>query len=339
MDAANQSPASPEKALIAAFYQIASLRQYARRIAAIRATEAPRIEIITLPARAAETEPILLLPGSYNPPTTAHLALAEASLRAVPGASLYLALGTTIINKEHTERATLLDRLLLLDLIARRTGQIGVLLTNQGLYVEQARAARAAFPQASELLFVVGFDKIEQIFDARYYQHRDAALKELFSLASFMVAPRANHEAADIATLLSQPGNQQFQPFVRVLPFPPDYREIASSQIRAVLQNASFDLASSPLAQLLPPEALAFCIETACYSPAQSLPDGEVIDRYGIRTALITRVLALRDDEQSAIDLRRLFLLAVSATAKGRMLRSWLSQPEEASGPLDLCAL
>jgi len=339
MGATNQSPSSQERGRIDALYQIAFLRQYARQIAAINATETPHIEIITPAARAVATGPLLLLPGSYNPPTTAHLALAESSLRAIPGSSLYLALGTMIINKEDTERATLLDRLALLDLIARRSERLGVALTNRGLYVEQARAARIAFPKASKLLFVIGFDKIEQIFDTRYYQHREAALKELFALASFLVAPRASHAAADVAAILSQPGNQRFQSFVHVLPFPADYREIASSQVRAVLQTDSFDLTSSPLAQLLPPEALFFCIETGCYSPPQPLPDGELIDRYGIRTALIARMLDLPNDEQSAIDLQRLFLLGVSATSQGRTLRRWLTQPEGPSAQIDLRAL
>jgi nicotinic acid mononucleotide adenylyltransferase len=332
------SVASSENAFLKRLYQLAALRAYAQQLARISAITTPGIEIITPVPGTTDTAPLLLIPGSYNPPTTAHLALAQAGLQAIPQASLYLALGTTIINKEQTERATLLDRLLLLDQIARRTGHMGVLLTNQGLYVEQAEAARAAFPGASEIVFVVGFDKIEQIFDARYYHHRDAALKELFTLARFLVAPRATHEAADVAALLRQPDNQQFQPFVRILPFPVEYREISSSQIRAVFQTHPADVAVALLAPLLPPEALAFAIETGCYSPAQPSAEGEIIDRYGMRTALIARALALPAAEQSAIDLQRLFALAISPTPEGYRLRRWLEQPAESTSPLDLLA-
>jgi nicotinic acid mononucleotide adenylyltransferase len=294
------------------------------------------MEIITPPPRAAATAPLLLLPGSYNPPTSAHLALAHASLQATPQASLGLVLGTTIINKERTERATLLDRVLLLDQIARRTGQMGVFLTNQGLYVEQAQAARAAFPGASEIAFVVGYDKIEQIFDPRYYQDRDAALKELFALASFLVAPRATHAAADVAALLRQPDNQQFQQRVQVLPFPGDYRDIASSEIRAAFQAHPADVSAAPLAALLPPEALLFARETGCYAPPLPTADGEIIDRYTLRTALIERALALSEAEQTSIDLKRLFELATSATAEGQRLRLLLLQPAAAQAPQDL---
>jgi nicotinamide-nucleotide adenylyltransferase len=335
----NQSPASTRNTCIRALYSLAALRQFSRQSRRVRETRSPSLELITPAARTAETAPLLLLPGSYNPPTTAHLALARASLQTMPQASLSLVLGTTIINKEGTERATLLDRLVLLDQIARRTGKLGVFLTNQGLFVEQAKAARAAFPRASEILFVVGYDKIEQIFDARYYEDRDAALTELFALASFLVAPRAGHEAADVAALLRQPGNQQFQELVRVLPFPGDYREVSSSQIRAALaaqQANQTNLKTSPLAELLPPEALTFALETGCYSPPQPNASGERIDRYELRTTLIMRALALPEAEQDAIDLQQLFRLATSATATGQKLRQWLSQPEAAQSPHNL---
>jgi nicotinamide-nucleotide adenylyltransferase len=324
------------EALLTSLYSIAGIRRCARQIARVGAAATPTLEITTPAARATNAAPLLILTGSYNPPTSAHLALAEAGLQAIPQASLFLALGTTIINKEQTERATLLDRLLLLDLIARRSGQMGIFLTNQGLYVEQAKAARAAFPRASEIVFVVGFDKLEQIFDPRYYQHRDAALKDLFALARFLVAPRANHEAADVASLLSQPGNQEFQGFVRVLPFAADFRGVSSSQVRAAFQAAPPDLPPVSLAALLPPEALAFASETGCYSPTELLADGEPIDRYGLRVALIDRALALPEIEQSAINLQRLFALATCPTPEGRALRRWLRQPEAAQAPRDL---
>lgn len=334
----SHSPTSAQDTAIAAFYDIRALRRVGGQVARARSAETAQSEIITPTGGAGDTAPLLILPGSYNPPTIAHLALAQASLHAVPGARLFLSLGTTIINKEQAERATLLDRLLLLDQIVQGRGNPGVLLTNRGLYVEQAEALRAAFPEASALHFVVGFDKIEQIFDARYYQDRDAALTQLFALASFLVAPRASHEAPDLAALLNQPANRPFQAFARLLPFPAAYRGIASSEIRAAFEANPSDLAASPLARFLPPEALAFCIETGCYLPNQRLASGEWVDRYGLRTVLIARALPLPASEQSALDLRHLFLLAISDTDAGRRLRRWLSQPAEVAAPRDLLA-
>lgn len=268
----------------------------------------------------------------------AHLALAQESLRAIPDAQLAFTLGTTTINKEQTERATLLDRLLLLDQIARRVGNLGVMLTNRGLYVEQAAAARAAFPQLTDLYFVVGYDKIEQIFDARYYHDRDAALTALFSLARLLVAPRASHEEADVHRLLNRSENRAFQGAIRLIPFPVEYRDIASSQVRAAFQGPMLDLASSSPAWLLPPESLAFALETGCYAPPTALPSDASLDRYAIRTALLERILVLPSIDQSYINFQRLFALATSDSERGSALRRWLSQSETMPPPFDLPA-
>src|SRR5258707_12598310 len=71
---------------------------------------------------------IIVFPGSFNPPTTAHLALLKqarhfARLEAVRGREtmqLYAALSKHIVDKESIERPLLLDRILLLDDLLRR---------------------------------------------------------------------------------------------------------------------------------------------------------------------------------------------------------------------------
>ena len=332
-------PATPSTdAFLAALYDLAILRGLSRYITEIRKAGQPQSKAVTTPAGTLRGRPLLLLPGAFNPPTMAHLALAEASLRAIPGAQLFFALGTTTIDKEQTERAALLDRLLLLDQLARRVGNLGVMLTNRGLYVEQAAAARAAFPEITDLYFVVGYDKIEQIFDARYYHDRDAALTALFSLARLLVAPRASHEEADVHRLLNRSENRAFQGAIRLIPFPVEYRDIASSYVRAAFQDTAPDLASSGLAGLLPPESLAFALETGCYSPPTTLPSGEPVDRYAIRAALLERILVLPAIDQAYINFHKLFALATSDSERGRALRRWLSQPETIPPPFDLPA-
>ena len=101
------------------------------------------------------------------------------------------AVATRTIDKERAEGALLEDRLLVLKLEARARRDWAVALVNRGLYVDQAELFRGALPGLRDLTFLVGFDKIVQIFDPRYYDDREAALGRLFGLASFAVAPRA----------------------------------------------------------------------------------------------------------------------------------------------------
>src|SRR5437868_7065732 len=78
------------------------------------------------------------------------------------GMSVYAALSKRTTDKENVERPLLLDRILLLETVLRHhLRDIGIMLFNRGLYVEQAEGIRAAFPEVTKLYFLLGFDKIE----------------------------------------------------------------------------------------------------------------------------------------------------------------------------------
>ncbi len=72
------------------------------------------------------------------------------------------------VAKEQVERAAWADRLAQLATLSRASVHpSGVALFNKGLYLDQARALRTMVHPESELVIVVGFDKIVQIFDER----------------------------------------------------------------------------------------------------------------------------------------------------------------------------
>src|SRR2546423_9017190 len=108
---------------------------------------------------------LAVVPGAYNPPTRAHLALARAALASGFDAAVF-ALGTRTIDKE-SSGLPLDERAALLAEIAAGEGRLGVLLHNRGLYAEQAEAIRRAFPEIYRLAFAVGMAKIAQLFDTR----------------------------------------------------------------------------------------------------------------------------------------------------------------------------
>jgi nicotinamide-nucleotide adenylyltransferase len=229
---------------------------------------------------------VIVFPGSFNPPTNAHLALLKQArdfARQHPFESdrhnhrvhLYAAISKHTIDKESVERPVLLDRVLLLETVLHRhLRHTGILLFNRGLYVEEAEAVRASFPQVTRLFFLIGFDKIVQILDPHYYEDRDAALRELFALADLLVAPRGDAGVDDLHRLLNQAQNQPFASHIHALPFNPAYRTISSTAIR---QNPHAHLND------IPPEVQRFISETHAYDPPQHLPDGTQIDYYAER--------------------------------------------------------
>jgi nicotinamide-nucleotide adenylyltransferase len=225
---------------------------------------------------------IIVFTGSFNPPTTAHLALLKQAwqfARLHGPMHIYAALSKYTTDKENVQRPLLLDRIVLLDTVLRRhLRHTGIMLFNRGLYVEQAQGVRSSFPQVTKLYFLIGFDKIVQIFDPHYYDDRDAALHELFALADILVAPRGKAGAEELTKLLDQPENRQFAGHVHALPLNAAYRDISSTRIR---QN----LAAHE--QEVPPEVRRFIRETHAYESPLKPADGPKIDYYGERMKAI----------------------------------------------------
>lgn len=234
---------------------------------------------------------IVVFPGSFNPPTTAHLAMLQQAHRfgrERGGMGVYAAMSKHTTDKETVERPLLVDRIILLETVLyNHVPDTGILLFNRGLYVEQAEAIRAQFSEVKQLYFLLGFDKIVQIFDPHYYENRDKAVRELFALADILVAPRAGSGPAELSQLLAQPENAPFANHVHSLPLDNTYRNISSSRIR---QGAAAH------EQDVPPEVLRFISDTGAYDPSQRLPNGSTRDVYGERVEAIRE--AIRSGEE-----------------------------------------
>lgn len=236
---------------------------------------------------------IIVFPGSFNPPTSAHLAMLKQarqftrqqvlSSNTKSTVHLYAALSKHIVDKERVQRATLLDRIMLTETLLRhRLPHTGIMLFNRGLYVEQAQAVRASFPKVKRLFFLLGFDKIVQILDPRYYENRDAALEQLFGLAQLLVAQRGNDGIDALKSLLEQPQNQRFARFIAALPLGKAYRDISSSRIRQHSDEYYDDE---------PREVRRFMLETRAYAPPLQLANGTRVDYYGERVKAMNALL------------------------------------------------
>ncbi len=283
---------------------------------------------------------LVAVPGSFNPPHRAHVALLEAGAAAYEADAAVFVLSVHTVDKERVTGMLLEDRLWLLCRIletdvrlatpggqgagipARWPGSIeagmrlatpapppgtedrrrglgrapaglhtvpepqpadtgvraGTVATNQGLYVDQAAALRRLCPRLERLVFVVGFDKIVQIFDPRYYQHRDAALDALFAQAELAVAPRDDATGADLDRLLSQPENRRYAPRIRLLALDPQLASISSTRIRAAIASCT------GIEHLVPEVVREFIRATSCYAA----PDGA--GPYGARVQALERL-------------------------------------------------
>ena len=123
-------------------------------------------------------------PGTFNPPTVAHLAVARAARDQRRLDRVVLVLSVRPIDKEHVDVPSFADRLAVVRAVAADEGEwLDVAVTEHRLLVDIARGHD---------VLVMGADKWHQVIDPRYYgdDHaaRDAAVAALPELA---IAPRA----------------------------------------------------------------------------------------------------------------------------------------------------
>ena len=255
-----------------------------------------------------------ILCGSFNPLTLAHTELAERARETYQLDCVFFTLAKVTVDKEQVSGLGLEDRLLLLSLYAQRHDCAGVALVNRGLYFEQAQAFRSLLGARVELNFVVGMDKLVQILDPRYYQDRDAALRQLFSLASLVVANRGDLAQEGFQQLLDRPENRPYRSHVRFCPLPATVADLSATAIREGLA------AGKVMDEHVPAETAGFLAETHAYAPPL-WSDNEAIDAYAIRLALLESLYTVRSWAEQEADFRRLMHVALLPGEKGRALR------------------
>jgi nicotinic acid mononucleotide adenylyltransferase len=249
-----------------------------------------------------------LLCGSFNPLTLAHTELAERA-HAVAGLDLVLfTLATVTVGKERVTGLSLEDRLLLLTLYTQSRPQLGVALVNRGLYFEQAQAFRVLCGPTVELSFVVGMDKLVQILDPQYYQDRDAALRQLFSLTSLIVANRGDMAQAEFEALLDQPQNRPYRSHITFCQLAGEMADVSATTVREHLA------AGLRVEELAPAESAMFLAESRAFHPSPH-HGATGRDAYGVRLHVFESLYANRAHARSAAEFRALVQAELARTS------------------------
>ncbi len=250
------------------------LAQYQRLIDQCDPAAPPSAHIFMQPQATRHARRICLLAGSFNPLTEAHVALAEAARGAAHLDEIIWVFTAITIDKERILRASLPDRIGQLSAYVDNSTSPGsniLALLNRGLYVDQASAILPLLGADTEVFILVGFDKIVQIFDPRYYTDRESALHALFAQAKLLVAPRAGAGEADLAALLARHENAPFADHVRFIHVPPEYAEESSTEAR-LLASGHKGRSDEALRRLATPEGMAL-IGTGAYATATATGD------------------------------------------------------------------
>ena len=133
-----------------------------------------------------------IYPGSFNPPTIAHLAISEAAAAQFELDVVVWSLSSTALGKEHVEHPRFSDRMTVVERAVARSTFLDFQVTDIQLLVDLA----AGFD-----VLIMGADKWQQVNEPHWYggiQERDAMLKRLPQLA---IAERHPFEVPEHARL------------------------------------------------------------------------------------------------------------------------------------------
>lgn len=127
-------------------------------------------------------------PGSFNPPTVAHLAIAETALAQAGLDRIDLIVSRLPLGKDAVARPRLADRLAVLEAVVARRPGLAVRLTDAQLVADVAEGYDVV---------IVGADKWAQINDPAWYggsvAARDSAVRRL---PRVLIAPRGRQQVA-----------------------------------------------------------------------------------------------------------------------------------------------
>ena len=135
---------------------------------------------------AGEPRTVGVLPAGFNPPTRAHLALADAALGIVD--EVLFVLPREFPHKSY-ESATFAQRMEMLLAATSGDPRHSVASSERGLFVEIAGECREAYGDETALLFICGRDAAERILNWDY-GHPDAVQRMLEEF-EMLVAPRS----------------------------------------------------------------------------------------------------------------------------------------------------
>ncbi len=260
------------------------------------------------PEQGGKPDRVGILPGSFDPPTRAHVELALEAKKAFKLDSVIFTISRVTIDKEEIEGLCLEDRLLILSLIARELGWVSLAATNRGLYYEQANALRALLGRKAKIYFLVGMDKVMQILDPRYYENRETALLSLFTEAQIVAANRGSLREEELKEMLASPENENFKDRIYYLPLAEETAEISSSALRdKIHRGEAFE-------SRVPETVAAFVTETGAYRNV-----------YEYRSRLLDLLQRIRREKAEQVDFRKLVSMASEQTEAGEKLRALLS--------------
>jgi nicotinate-nucleotide adenylyltransferase len=163
-----------------------------------------------------------ILSGTFNPPTRAHLALAEGALDVVDGVLFVM---PRVLPHKSYEGVGFTDRLRMLEAATDGQPRFSLAATERGLFIEIARECRAALGPGVSLAFLCGRDAAERAMNWDY--GRPGAFLEMLQEFELLVAARKGS--------LEIP--QEAANRIHALPIAAEYDDVSATEVRRRIRS------------------------------------------------------------------------------------------------------
>ena len=160
-------------------------------------------------------------------------------------------------------------------------------------------------------------DKVMQIFDPRYYQDRDTALKGLFTEVQLIAANRGPWGEKELKEFLSRKENQVYEDRVYPLTLPEGLKDLTSTELRTRIAKGE------SVQDQLPEVVDRFIAATCAYRSV-----------YDLRSRLLDCLYSVRAWAEKECDFERLIQIAGEETERGVNLRGMLRSENLSSSQL-----
>jgi len=158
-----------------------------------------------------------VFPGTFNPPTRAHLALAQAALAQVD--EVLFVLPRAFPHKSY-QGVAFADRVRLLDAVAAGHPRFSIAGSDGGLFLEISAEARAAYGDGVRRTFLCGRDAAERVLGWDY--GRPGAVSAMLDDFDLLVASRRGDYRPP----------EDFRHRVRALAIPAGLDEVSATEVR-----------------------------------------------------------------------------------------------------------
>lgn len=203
---------------------------------------------------------ISVIDSSFNPPTTAHLALASSGsanfdahilLLSVKNADKVAGLGET-----SPEMRLEMMRELAMELEKREGGNVAVMCCREPTFVGKSTLLRTELDRivgedvegnrrTIKLSFALGWDTLIRLFNPKYYAppapSMSTALATFFDGSSVVCARRGDIDAAEEKEFLDREGVKEWSSGIEMVTLSKELGEVSSSLVRATVKECGGD--------------------------------------------------------------------------------------------------